>query len=86
MLQPPELLCHLLSCFPSSCTSVTRAVLVVPARHLKNILRRWGAPRITSKVKHQDWKTQGSGSTLYEQCRQLALEQKLCAQRHIAPR
>ncbi|XP_066835201.1 group 3 secretory phospholipase A2 isoform X1 [Anser cygnoides] len=70
----------------NSCTSATRAVLVVPARHLKNILRRWGAPRITSKVKHQDWKTQGSGSTLYEQCRQLALEQKLCAQRHTAPR
>uniref|UniRef100_A0A8C3CJK9 phospholipase A2 n=1 Tax=Cairina moschata TaxID=8855 RepID=A0A8C3CJK9_CAIMO len=70
----------------NSCTSATRAVLVAPARHLSNILKHWGAPRITSKkLKHQDWKTQGSGSTLYKQCRHLALEQKLCAQHRAAP-
>lgn len=70
----------------NSCTSATRAVLVAPARHLSNILKHWGAPRITSKkVKHRDWKTRGSGSTLYKQCRHLALEQKLCAQHRAAP-
>lgn len=86
VLQPPVLLCHSLSYSSSSCTSATRAVLVAPARHLSNILKHWGAPRITSKkVKHQDWKTRGSGSTLYKQCRHLALEQKLCAQHRAAP-
>ncbi|KAM9219591.1 group 3 secretory phospholipase A2 [Leptosomus discolor] len=68
-----------------NCITVTRAVLL-PARHLKKILRRWGPPHVTSKTEHLDWKTQTSAGTLYERCLRLALEQKLGAQPHTLPR
>uniref|UniRef100_A0A8C3X9A8 phospholipase A2 n=1 Tax=Cyanoderma ruficeps TaxID=181631 RepID=A0A8C3X9A8_9PASS len=58
----------------SSCTTVTRAVLV-PARQLKKILRRWGHLRASSKARHPRWKTQARGSTLCEQCQHLLIEQ-----------
>uniref|UniRef100_A0A8C3N859 phospholipase A2 n=1 Tax=Geospiza parvula TaxID=87175 RepID=A0A8C3N859_GEOPR len=38
-------------CFSSSCTMMTRAVLV-PAQQLKKILRRWGPLHVSSKAKH----------------------------------
>ncbi|XP_029880661.1 group 3 secretory phospholipase A2 [Aquila chrysaetos chrysaetos] len=68
----------------NSCITATRAVLV-PARHLKKTLRRWGPPHVTSKAEHPYWKTQDSGGTLYEQCLQLALEQKLGARHRAVP-
>ncbi|XP_058707475.1 group 3 secretory phospholipase A2 isoform X4 [Poecile atricapillus] len=58
----------------SSCTTVTRAVLV-PARQLKKILRRWGPLRVSSKAKHPHRKTQARGGTLCEQCQHLVVQQ-----------
>ncbi|NXE85567.1 PA2G3 phospholipase, partial [Cochlearius cochlearius] len=46
-----------------NCTTATRAVLV-PARHLRKTLRRWGPPHATSKAERPDWKTRDSGATL----------------------
>lgn len=57
-----------------SCTTVARAVLV-PARQLKKILRRWGPLQLSSKAKHPHWKTQARGGTFCEQCQQLVIEQ-----------
>ncbi|XP_068033991.1 group 3 secretory phospholipase A2 isoform X3 [Anomalospiza imberbis] len=58
----------------SSCTMVTRAVLV-PARRLKKILRRWGPLRVSSKGKHAHWKTRARGGTLCEKCQHLIVDQ-----------
>ncbi|XP_038008715.1 group 3 secretory phospholipase A2 isoform X1 [Motacilla alba alba] len=58
----------------SSCTMVTRAVLV-PAQQLKKVLRRWGPLRVSSKAKHLHGKTHARGGTLCEQCQHLAVEQ-----------
>ncbi|KAM6378054.1 group 3 secretory phospholipase A2 [Pluvialis apricaria] len=68
-----------------NCITATRAVLV-PARHLKKTLKRWGPLHVTSKAEHPDWKTQDSSGTLYERCLQLALEQKPGAGHHAVPR
>ncbi|XP_054700301.1 group 3 secretory phospholipase A2 isoform X2 [Grus americana] len=68
-----------------NCITATRAVLV-PARHLKKMVKHWGPPHVTSKAEHPDWKTQDSSSSLYERCLQLALEQKLGAWHHMVPR
>ncbi|NXQ96616.1 PA2G3 phospholipase, partial [Sagittarius serpentarius] len=62
VLEPPT------DCSPGegsqhNCITVTQAVLI-PARHLKKTLRRWGPPPVTSKAEHPDWKTQDSGGTL----------------------
>ncbi|XP_053815369.1 group 3 secretory phospholipase A2 [Vidua chalybeata] len=57
-----------------SCTMVTRAVLV-PARQLKKILRRWGHLRVSSKAKHAHWKTHARGGTRCEQCQHVIVEQ-----------
>ncbi|KAI1232849.1 hypothetical protein IHE44_0006029, partial [Lamprotornis superbus] len=57
-----------------SCTTVARAVLV-PARQLKKILRRWGPLQLSSKAKRPHWKTQARGRTFCEQCQHLVLEQ-----------
>ncbi|XP_050770239.1 group 3 secretory phospholipase A2 [Gymnogyps californianus] len=83
VLEPPT------DCSPGegsqhNCITATQAVLV-PARHLKKALRRWGPPHVTSKAEHPDWKTQDSGGTLYEQCLQLALEQKPGTRHHMVP-
>ncbi|KAM6051625.1 group 3 secretory phospholipase A2 [Theristicus caerulescens] len=69
----------------NSCITVTQAVLV-PARHLKKTLKRWGPLHVTSNAKHPDWKTRDSGGTLYEQCLRLAWEQKPGAQYHTVTR
>ncbi|XP_016157600.1 PREDICTED: group 3 secretory phospholipase A2 [Ficedula albicollis] len=58
----------------SSCTTGARAVLV-PARPLKKILRRWGRLHLSSKAKHPQWKTQARGGTFCEKCQRLAAEQ-----------
>nr|XP_005493838.1 group 3 secretory phospholipase A2 [Zonotrichia albicollis] len=58
----------------SSCTMMTRAVLV-PAQQLKKILRRWGPLRVSSKAKHLHWKTHARGGILCEQCQHLVVEQ-----------
>ncbi|XP_069651580.1 group 3 secretory phospholipase A2 isoform X2 [Haliaeetus albicilla] len=83
VLEPPAD-CSLGEGSQHNCITATRAVLV-PARHLKKTLRRWGPPHVTSKAEHPYWKTQDSGGTLYEQCLRLALEQKLGAQPHAVP-
>ncbi|KAM9281505.1 group 3 secretory phospholipase A2 [Morus bassanus] len=84
VLEPPT------DCSPDkgpqhNCSIATRAVLV-PAQHLKKTLRRWGPLHVTAKAEHPDWKMQDSGSTLYEQCLRLALEQKLGTWHHTVPR
>ncbi|XP_051630111.1 group 3 secretory phospholipase A2 isoform X3 [Manacus candei] len=82
---------QLVACSPgrgsqdSSCTTVTRAVLL-PAKRLKKTLRRWGPLHVSSKTKHPDWKTQARGGILCEQCQHLAMEQGLGAQPHTVPR
>ncbi|XP_064248830.1 group 3 secretory phospholipase A2 isoform X1 [Passer domesticus] len=58
----------------SSCTMVTRAVLV-PAQRLRKLLRRWGPLRVSSKAKHPHWKTHAVGGTPCEQCQHLVVEQ-----------
>ncbi|XP_049662337.1 group 3 secretory phospholipase A2 isoform X2 [Accipiter gentilis] len=83
VLEPPAD-CSLGEGSQHNCITATRAVLV-PARHLKKTLRRWGPPHMTSKAEHPYWKTQDSGGTLYEQCLRLALEQKLGAQPRAVP-
>ncbi|XP_027521274.1 group 3 secretory phospholipase A2 [Corapipo altera] len=69
----------------SSCTTVTRAVLL-PAKRLKKTLRRWGPLHVSSKTKHPDWKTQARGGSLCEQCQHLAMKQGPGAQPHTVPR
>ncbi|XP_071619187.1 group 3 secretory phospholipase A2 [Heliangelus exortis] len=64
-----------------NCSTATQAVLV-PTQHLKKTLRRQGLLHATSKTEHSHWKTQDSGATLYEQCLQLALEQKSGTRHH----
>ncbi|GAB0196724.1 group 3 secretory phospholipase A2 [Grus japonensis] len=49
----------------NSCITAIRAVLV-PARHLKKMVKHWGPLHVTSKAEHPDWKTQDSSSSLYE--------------------
>ncbi|KAM9259613.1 LOW QUALITY PROTEIN: group 3 secretory phospholipase A2 [Cariama cristata] len=83
-LEPPTD-CSLAEGSQHNCITAMRAVLV-PAQHLKKTVRQWGPPPVTSKAKHPDWNTQDSGGTLYEQCLQLALEQKLGTQHHTVPR
>ncbi|KAM9371851.1 LOW QUALITY PROTEIN: group 3 secretory phospholipase A2 [Phaethornis superciliosus] len=68
-----------------NCSTATQAVLV-PTQSLKKTLRRQGLLHVTSKAEHSHWKTQDSGATLYEQCLQLALEQKSDTQHHTVPR
>ncbi|KAM7034420.1 group 3 secretory phospholipase A2 isoform 1-T1 [Acridotheres tristis] len=58
----------------SSCTTAAKAVLV-PARQLKKILRRWGPLQLSSKSKPPHWKTQARGGTFCEQCQHLVVEQ-----------
>nr|XP_021392458.1 group 3 secretory phospholipase A2 [Lonchura striata domestica] len=59
----------------SSCTMMTRAVLV-PARWLKKVLRHWGPLHVNSKAKDVHWKTHARGEgTLCEQCQHLIVEQ-----------
>ncbi|NXF38005.1 PA2G3 phospholipase, partial [Nyctibius bracteatus] len=48
---------------PHNCSTATQAVRV-PARHLKETLRRWGPLRVTSKAERPDWRTQDSGGSL----------------------
>ncbi|PKU38479.1 group 3 secretory phospholipase a2 [Limosa lapponica baueri] len=84
VLEPPT------DCSPGNrpqhnCNAATRALLV-PARHLKKTLRRWGLPHATSEAKLPDWKMQDSDNTLYERCLRLVLEQKPAAQHHAVPR
>ncbi|XP_064024887.1 LOW QUALITY PROTEIN: group 3 secretory phospholipase A2 [Pogoniulus pusillus] len=84
VLEPPT------DCSPGegaqhNCTAAARAVLV-PAQHLRKALRHWAPLHGTSKARHPDWKTQYSGGTLYEQCLQLALEQKPGTWHHAVPR
>ncbi|XP_075625382.1 group 3 secretory phospholipase A2 isoform X2 [Balearica regulorum gibbericeps] len=67
-----------------NCITATRAMLV-PARHLKKMVKHWCPLHVTSKAEHPDWKTQDSSGSLYERCLQLALEQKLGAWHHMVP-
>ncbi|NXO48345.1 PA2G3 phospholipase, partial [Aramus guarauna] len=46
-----------------NCITATQAVLV-PARHLKKVVKHWGPLRLTSKAEHPDRKTQDSGGSL----------------------
>ncbi|KAK2523098.1 hypothetical protein Q9233_010457, partial [Columba guinea] len=71
-------------CFSFSCITVARAVLV-HVKHLRKTMRHWGPPHVMSRDKHPDWNTQDSGGTLYEQCLQLALEQKPSAWPRAVP-
>ncbi|XP_061866304.1 group 3 secretory phospholipase A2 [Colius striatus] len=82
VLEPPT------SCSPgegSQHSCGTSRAVPVPAWHLKKALRRWSPLQGSSKAKHPDWKTERPGTTLYEQCLQLALEQKPGAQFHMVP-
>ncbi|XP_068269069.1 group 3 secretory phospholipase A2 [Nyctibius grandis] len=83
VLEPPTD-CSLGEGLLHNCSIATRAVLV-PARHLKETLRRWGPLHVTSKAERPHWRTQDSDGTLYERCLRVALEQKLGARPHAVP-
>ncbi|NXJ02030.1 PA2G3 phospholipase, partial [Psophia crepitans] len=62
VLEPPAD-CSLGEGLQHNCATATRAVLV-PARHLRKTVRRWGPLHVTSEAERPGWKTQGSGGTL----------------------